>query len=108
MTKKPTEAYSRAILLQTLRARFASLGLDYEYLDFDILAIKTESQTKMAVIVAFVQDYDNVNENADEEVLQLLVEKVKSTDLSKVIDDISVNFLQWSNGVVLRHCEGNL
>lgn len=107
MTKETNEAYVKAILLQTLRARFASLGLDYEYLDFDVLTIKSKSRVTMAVFVAFIQDYDNVIENADKEVLKLLVAKVKNSKLTGVINDVSVNFLQWNNGVVLDHSKAD-
>lgn len=57
-----------------------------------------DSKTKVVVNMAFLQDNDEHEENIEEKVLNNIVKYIKENNLNYLVNDISVNDLQFRNG----------
>lgn len=101
------EAYLRVSLANIARGVVSVRGVTGEFFDLDVFPYQDfDKSEKFAVFVAFVQDYRDPDESLEVSVLKELVNHVKSEKLQSLVNDISVNALQWRNNRVSRRTLG--
>lgn len=72
--------------------------LEDEYSSLRIRKYLDEDQKyKVAVGIAYIQDFNNIEYNLDKEILEILVKKINDSGLMFIINDITVNEIQWRN-----------
>lgn len=107
MQPKINEAYLRVSLANLARNVLDGRGVNREYFDLDIFSYTDDDgRNKFAVFVAFVQDYEDPDESLEVNVLKELVNHVKAEKLQSLVNDISVNALQWRGNRVSRRILG--
>lgn len=95
------------MFVNTVRGLVLDRGISNEYFDLDVLKYKDADKTeKVAVFVAFVQDFREHDESLEVTVLSELVKQVKDLKLQNLVNDISVNALQWRDKKVSRRTLG--
>lgn len=92
------EAFLKVVFTNLVRNVLQNQQVSSEYLDVDTFTYSEKGEQKIAVFVAFLQDYEQPNKDLDEAVLQQLVDEVQARDLTNSVDDISVNLWQWTGG----------
>lgn len=73
------------------------------YHEVDIFPYRDEDgRRRVALFVAFLQDYQEVNDDLDSQVLTFLLQATERLHLEEVVNDISVNALQARGGKLLQ------
>lgn len=100
-------AYLRVSLANLAKSVVDGRGVTGEYFDLDIFSYQDDDKKqKYAVFVAFVQNYEDPDESLEVNVLKELVNHVKAEKLQSLVNDISVNALQWRDNRVSRRTLG--
>lgn len=94
------ETFVRVTLGQVLREILYPLGVEEDYTELDVFPYQEDGVSHLAVFVAYVQEYGRVVKDLDSLVLDRLVDEVKELGIEDLVNDISVNRLQWRDDKV--------
>lgn len=62
----------------------------------------SDGETKVAIGISYLQDFENSSDNMDYNVLNSLLEIIKDGNLELLVNDVAVNFIQSRNGNVIH------
>jgi hypothetical protein len=97
------EGFLRSIFLKTVKRKLIGVGVSVEYIVVDLTPYRDAGKEKFALYVVFVQDYASSDPDLESEILELLIKKAEAHNVSELVNDISVNLLQWHKNRVVQH-----
>ena len=97
ITCEVNEAFLKLVLNTLVQNELRPKDIPAEFIEVDTLLYQDNGKEKIAVFVAFLQDYQKPDNTLDEYILKKLVAEVEERDLTSVVSDISVNLWQWKN-----------
>lgn len=104
---REVEQQMKNILAPVLRRSITSLqgSAPTEYMEMEVFSympLKAKGAPRLAVYIAILQSPDTHRDDFEEKIIAELVVKVRELHLHRVLDDISVNHLQWNSGNIAR------
>lgn len=75
-----------------------------DYLEVEVFPYTDDESNvganRLAVLVSFVQDYRDHDRLLDRKVLETLVGFISTLEFAHVVNDVTVNGLQWRDGII--------